>query len=65
MKFEQVADLPKPFLASKFFWWSIRVPALARTEVFVPVLHGEITVIRTGYTLVTAARVILHGDCTT
>lgn len=63
---EQVADIPKPVFAGEFFWGSVGVPALASAEVIVPVLHGQITVIGTGDTLVSAARVILHRDgCTT
>jgi len=55
-------DLPKAGLARELFWWSVRVPALARTELIVPVLDGEITLIWTGYTFMSAACVILHRD---
>lgn len=55
-------DLPKAGLACELFWWSVRVPALARTELIVPVLYGKITLIWTGYTFMSTACVILHRD---
>lgn len=54
--------IPKSFFTGEFLGWSVRIPAPACANIFVPVLYCKITVKWTGHTFMSAAGVILHGE---
>ena len=54
--------IPKSFFTGEFLGWSVRIPAPACANIFVPVLYCKITVTRICYTFRSTAGVIFHVD---